>query len=41
MKQAVENAIKRGVEAYQITMRLDKTGVELLTCKNITEILLA
>ncbi|MCM1561805.1 MAG: DNA/RNA nuclease SfsA [Butyrivibrio sp.] len=40
VKQAVQSAIEKGLESYEISMRLDKTGVELLQCKNITETLL-
>ena len=40
VKQTVQSAIAKGVESYEISMRLDKTGVELLQCRNITETLL-
>lgn len=37
VSKAVKNAINKGVEAYEVSMKFDKTGVELTGCKNITD----
>lgn len=40
VKQAVEAAVAKGLESYEVSMRFDKTGVELVRCQNITDTLL-
>lgn len=36
VSSAVQKAIDKGVEMYEISMKFDKTGVELLQCRNTT-----
>lgn len=33
----IQEAKKKGLEAYEISMKFAKDGVELVSCKNITE----
>lgn len=37
VSEAVRSAVSKGVEAYEISMRFEKDGVELLTCKEVTK----
>lgn len=37
VSSAVKTAVSKGLEAYEISMNFDKTGVELIDCKCITD----